>query len=1423
MPPHIQQIDWDEFRRKNKDTQKSFENLCYLLFCREHKQSGGIFGYKNQVGIEKEPILIKRRWHGFQSKFFEGTSVNWSVFREPLKKAKSKNPHLQVIRFYINLDFKESGLSHKKKSTKHEEVEKYAKEKGLTIEWFGPSQFLAALSSPSNFDLAQLYFGVTDELGFINNGVNHRIQTFLQSDEHLDLPMEISGKIIKGLGSSILRSKQKSFMVIGSPGSGKSILIHALFAEFGGLKMATKEKMLKVLERNKAIPMIINLKDCHAESLENLIRDRQNDSRIRSQNLGFIYLLDGLDELSEEDVDQILSFSRELEQQEDTKKIIISCRSGNPNRIKARGYFPEIPEFQFCDLQIGHIESFFSVKGDTTKIKSLKGLRKSNPKILSEIRDILLIRLLWETIQGLGPDSDVTDLVSKKINLLMNSPDHKKNIESLNLLDPKARTLTDLNQEISFQFQKVFQYRFSQEELQKLILLKFPRLDYGSTNKILNYLSNLFFEASYPNDGPGQLPSQSYIYQHRRYQEFFFIQRLKLEYEKDPTILRKLDILSNRDFFEEYFLPYARKDYERREDVVGLLDLNLIDVYLGNHSGFGVDDAYYLNSQEFIPALAHQDPRIVDELLESENFRVKKILFVDTEELRSQFQKWSKDKTEYRVTRYLSSIWSDGVGSLIEHIVIFWKSGNKEIANRLLINLNEAVSIYKENKYLEQVEPNQKPTDPFWKQWEDYLFIKICIRGEKILDVFENLIRYNYANFQEEEPVSRKDEGRAKLVNSFFRVVLDYKPNEIFKGLEQLDDFELRLLLGTLCSHHFIGLLISNQKLQKKIKELLDVRAVQISEKRYDIAFLKAFLGLPFTEEENQTLREISTKCRNERTVDWHFDGTPFKFALISFALKENSFENMEAKDFNPLHYYDELALYAALFDAFVSILSHKKTLPQIVRDYTTYVKRNERYYGPYLKVENSFLWAHIFNAARNLPGENLILLREQVVREELNIIPYSFYYRLALINKNLFDTLVSEIDLIKIEDSLSNAEDYQSLVNNCFSLATFYSTRDEAKSRSYFIRGLKEGVLRHGWRKDTIVSYQLVSALGLLLKKGWIPRQEVEQLVEEVFDLTLRVGEFTDGKGTWRGPYNVIDLAVDYDLPLAVKLKDKLIEKRGRRNFSNDVIASILLGQAKRGVALDEIELGMQEYHQNYHEDHTPYSDSYEQTMKVYVAVAESDLYTDKERQRAFEAAYKQVETLKKYAESSPHYYYLNDSYFRELKERYLILCKKFKKKPNASIDKPEDKNYEYDPELEKKFLSAIKKANTPVKIRRLYKQLSDFKNNIQLSQQKSWYTLVHKTKKICGNISLFLKLLDDNNFPHTDFFTTNSKYFYLGLAAALNDLSMRQEAIRHLYKSTGHGGFGNMIEVYAHIGDKEMSRKLFSRYLQLCHFLAD
>ena len=50
-------MNWNKFAIKNENKEQwAFEQMAYLLFCSEFDNNVGLFRYKNQTGIETEPL-----------------------------------------------------------------------------------------------------------------------------------------------------------------------------------------------------------------------------------------------------------------------------------------------------------------------------------------------------------------------------------------------------------------------------------------------------------------------------------------------------------------------------------------------------------------------------------------------------------------------------------------------------------------------------------------------------------------------------------------------------------------------------------------------------------------------------------------------------------------------------------------------------------------------------------------------------------------------------------------------------------------------------------------------------------------------------------------------------------------------------------------------------------------------------------------------------------------------------------------------------------------------------------------------------------------------------------------------------------------------------------------------------------------------
>lgn len=230
----MQEINWNNFKAKfNGKEQKSFEWLCYLLFCNEFNINTGIFRYKNQAGIETEPIEYDGKLIGFQAKFYETKiSDNKNDIKDSIAKAKSKNKKLNRVLFYINEEFSESHKKDKKEPTYKTEIENYAKSQNIEIEWRVPSHFEAQLALDKNRTYAQHFFSLDKSvIDFIDELTQHTesILTPIHSKikfENDEIKIDRS-QAIKELNAIL---NQSSLVILsGEAGVGKTAVIKDFF------------------------------------------------------------------------------------------------------------------------------------------------------------------------------------------------------------------------------------------------------------------------------------------------------------------------------------------------------------------------------------------------------------------------------------------------------------------------------------------------------------------------------------------------------------------------------------------------------------------------------------------------------------------------------------------------------------------------------------------------------------------------------------------------------------------------------------------------------------------------------------------------------------------------------------------------------------------------------------------------------------------------------------------------------------------------------------------------------------------------------------------------------------------------------------------------------------------------------------------
>ena len=226
-------MNWKIFGVKyDKRETWAFEQMSYLLFCAEFNNRIGLFRYKNQTGIETEPIEKDGKYYGFQSKYYT-TSIadNKDDIIDSIKKAKSKNKQLNELLFYINQELSESTKKSKKKPQYQLDIEKAATTAGINIQWRVPSHFELQLSLPDNKYINDFFFSLDPNEGDLLDEISKHNENILQA---IQTEISFGDKQIKIDRNSVVEAiantsqKKKNIIISGEGGCGKT----SIFKEF---------------------------------------------------------------------------------------------------------------------------------------------------------------------------------------------------------------------------------------------------------------------------------------------------------------------------------------------------------------------------------------------------------------------------------------------------------------------------------------------------------------------------------------------------------------------------------------------------------------------------------------------------------------------------------------------------------------------------------------------------------------------------------------------------------------------------------------------------------------------------------------------------------------------------------------------------------------------------------------------------------------------------------------------------------------------------------------------------------------------------------------------------------------------------------------------------------------------------------------
>ena len=276
--------------------------------------------------------------------------------------------------------------------------------------------------------------------------------------------------------------QHQKLMVLGKPGAGKTTFLKYLAIQCIGGNF-----------QSQRVPIFITLKQ-FAETksqpgvgefiTQQLANDRVAESQI-SELLNFgrvLILLDGLDEVREEDISRILKQIKEFSEQYPQNLFVITCR------IAAREYtFEQFAEVEVADFDNQQIAEFskkwFQIKDPEKADKFIQKLQENEPIRELATNPLLLTLLCLVFEESADFPSNRSELYKEGLDILLKKWDTKRNIEREQVYKKLSlQRKEDLLSEIALTTFEEGNYFFKQKEVEKSIVDYIRNIPNASTD-----------------------------------------------------------------------------------------------------------------------------------------------------------------------------------------------------------------------------------------------------------------------------------------------------------------------------------------------------------------------------------------------------------------------------------------------------------------------------------------------------------------------------------------------------------------------------------------------------------------------------------------------------------------------------------------------------------------------------------------------------------------------------------------------------------------------------------------------------------------------------------------------------------------------------------------------------------------------------
>ena len=308
------------------------------------------------------------------------------------------------------------------------------------------------------------------------------VQNFkIDSDEFARLGLsKTTQERISGLEAVERHSK---LMVLGKPGAGKTTFLKYLAIQcISSESQANKIPIFITLKQFAETPNQPGISDFIIQQLEgNLVTNAQISELLISGS--FLVLLDGLDEVKEEDNTRVINQIKEFSERYHLNQFVVTCR------IAAREYtyekFTEVEVADFNDEQIkDFVNKWFKAKDDLAEAERFMHKLEKDKPIQKLAASPLLLTLLCLMFGESGKFSqNRSELYKEGLDVLLKKWDAKRKIERDQVYEKLSlKRKEDLLSQVALDTFKQANYFFKQKEIERYITEYIQNLPEASTD-----------------------------------------------------------------------------------------------------------------------------------------------------------------------------------------------------------------------------------------------------------------------------------------------------------------------------------------------------------------------------------------------------------------------------------------------------------------------------------------------------------------------------------------------------------------------------------------------------------------------------------------------------------------------------------------------------------------------------------------------------------------------------------------------------------------------------------------------------------------------------------------------------------------------------------------------------------------------------